>query len=144
MEALTHRSAGALVFVGFMGAGKSSAAQAVAAELAVEPIDCDAELERELGAPIEEFFEHEGLLAAPELGLALAVEERLDRLAQAVLEQAVGVVRGLPEDRADRPRRVRFAGPHEAHEDQRTARGGDVVGGVSPRRAQRLHPIRSR
>src|SRR5256714_11420185 len=61
MEALsTKKAAGALVFVGFMGAGKSSAARAVAAELGVDPIDCDAELERELGAPIEEFFDREG------------------------------------------------------------------------------------
>jgi 3-dehydroquinate synthetase/shikimate kinase len=60
VEALTRRSAGALVFVGFMGAGKSSAARAVAAELDVEPIDCDSELEHELGGPIEEFFDREG------------------------------------------------------------------------------------
>ncbi len=59
MEALSQNAAGALVFVGFMGAGKSSAARAVAAELGVEPLDCDAELERELGS-IEEFFEREG------------------------------------------------------------------------------------
>ena len=57
MEALTRT--GALVFVGFMGAGKSSAARAVAAELGVEPLDCDSELERELG-PIEDFFDREG------------------------------------------------------------------------------------
>jgi 3-dehydroquinate synthetase/shikimate kinase len=61
VEALsTTKAVGALVFVGFMGAGKSSAAKAVAAELGVDPIDCDAELERELGAPIEEFFDREG------------------------------------------------------------------------------------
>jgi shikimate kinase/3-dehydroquinate synthase len=50
----------ALVFVGFMGAGKSSAARAVAAELGVEPLDSDRELERELGEPIEDFFDREG------------------------------------------------------------------------------------
>ena len=57
MEALTERrrrphgrsSGGALVFVGFMGAGKSSAARSVAAELGVEPVDSDRELEAELG-----------------------------------------------------------------------------------------------
>jgi shikimate kinase/3-dehydroquinate synthase len=50
----------ALVFVGFMGAGKSSAARAVAAELGVDAVDSDRELERELGESIEAFFEREG------------------------------------------------------------------------------------
>jgi shikimate kinase / 3-dehydroquinate synthase len=60
MEAVTQAASGALVFVGFMGAGKSSAAKAVAGELGVEPVDCDAELERELGSSIEDFFDREG------------------------------------------------------------------------------------
>ena len=51
---------GALVFVGFMGAGKSSAARAVAAELGAQALDSDRELERELGEPLEDFFEREG------------------------------------------------------------------------------------
>ena len=50
----------ALVFTGFMGAGKSSAARAVAAELGVPALDSDHELERELGEPIEAFFDREG------------------------------------------------------------------------------------
>jgi 3-dehydroquinate synthase len=54
------RAPGALVFVGFMGAGKSSAARAVAAELGVEALDSDWELERELGEPLESFFDREG------------------------------------------------------------------------------------
>ena len=69
MEALTEgRSGGpgpatrggALVFVGFMGAGKSSAARSVAAELGVQPLDSDRELEAALGEPIESFFDREG------------------------------------------------------------------------------------
>ena len=69
MEALTEGSGaprggdargGALVFVGFMGAGKSSTARAVAAELGVEPLDSDRELEAELGESIEAFFDREG------------------------------------------------------------------------------------
>ena len=56
MEALTS----ALVFIGFMGAGKSSSARSVAAELGLEPLDSDRELERELGEPIEAFFDREG------------------------------------------------------------------------------------
>src|SRR4051812_44228036 len=61
METLTTKTgAGALVFVGFMGAGKSSAARAVAAKLGVDTLDCDTELERELGTSIEAFFDREG------------------------------------------------------------------------------------
>jgi shikimate kinase / 3-dehydroquinate synthase len=50
----------ALVFVGFMGCGKSSAARTVAAELGVRPLDSDRELEAELGEPIESFFDRAG------------------------------------------------------------------------------------
>jgi shikimate kinase/3-dehydroquinate synthase len=50
----------ALVFIGFMGAGKTTTVRAIAAELAVEPLDTDRELERELGEPIETFFDREG------------------------------------------------------------------------------------
>jgi shikimate kinase/3-dehydroquinate synthase len=53
-------SEGNLVFIGFMGAGKSSAARSVAAELGVEPVDSDREIERELGETIEDFFDREG------------------------------------------------------------------------------------
>jgi shikimate kinase/3-dehydroquinate synthase len=43
-----------------MGAGKSSAARAVAAELGVQALDSDHELERELGEPIESWFDRNG------------------------------------------------------------------------------------
>jgi 3-dehydroquinate synthetase/shikimate kinase len=59
MEALTPDTR-ALVFVGFMGAGKTTAARAAAAELGVQHVDADHELERELGEPIERFFDREG------------------------------------------------------------------------------------
>lgn len=59
MEALTPDTR-ALVFIGFMGAGKTTAARAVAAELGVHHLDADHELERELGEPIERFFDREG------------------------------------------------------------------------------------
>jgi shikimate kinase/3-dehydroquinate synthase len=49
-----------IVFVGFMGAGKSSAARSAAAELGVPPLDSDRELEQALGEPIETFFDREG------------------------------------------------------------------------------------
>jgi shikimate kinase/3-dehydroquinate synthase len=50
----------ALVFAGFMGAGKSSAAKTVAAELGVQAVDSDHEIERELGEPIESWFDRNG------------------------------------------------------------------------------------
>ena len=69
MEALTGEAAprggpgadgGALVFIGFMGAGKTSAARTVAAELGEDALDSDRELERELGEPLELYFDREG------------------------------------------------------------------------------------
>ena len=70
MEALTAAGRGAgddlpearraLVFVGFMGAGKSSVGAAVAKALGDRAYDTDAELERELGEPIADFFDREG------------------------------------------------------------------------------------
>lgn len=53
----TNRS---LVFVGFMGAGKSKAAIAAAEANGTEAIDTDALLEAELGMPIRESFERQG------------------------------------------------------------------------------------
>ena len=50
---------GALVFIGFMGAGKSSAVRA-AGEAGMEAVDADELLERELGMSIAEFFESRG------------------------------------------------------------------------------------
>jgi shikimate kinase/3-dehydroquinate synthase len=49
-----------LVFIGFMAAGKTRAAQAVADRLGLGVIDTDELLERELGEPIASFFEREG------------------------------------------------------------------------------------
>ena len=51
---------GALVLVGFMGAGKSSTARMLAAELGTRAIDSDTEIERELGEPIDVFFDRAG------------------------------------------------------------------------------------
>jgi shikimate kinase/3-dehydroquinate synthase len=49
-----------LVFIGYMAAGKTRAAQAVAERLGLGVIDTDELLERELGEPIAAFFEREG------------------------------------------------------------------------------------
>jgi shikimate kinase / 3-dehydroquinate synthase len=51
---------GAIVLVGFMGAGKSTGARAIAAELGVAAVDSDRELEQALGEPIEAFFDRQG------------------------------------------------------------------------------------
>jgi 3-dehydroquinate synthetase/shikimate kinase len=50
----------AIVFIGFMGAGKSTAAAAAAHDSGVEPLDTDALLEREFGSTIEDFFAAHG------------------------------------------------------------------------------------
>jgi 3-dehydroquinate synthetase/shikimate kinase len=49
-----------IVFIGFMAAGKTRAAQAVAERLGLGVIDTDELLESELGEPIASFFEREG------------------------------------------------------------------------------------
>jgi shikimate kinase/3-dehydroquinate synthase len=51
---------GALVLIGFMGAGKTSAVRSLAAHLDCQPLDSDHELERALGESIESFFDREG------------------------------------------------------------------------------------
>jgi 3-dehydroquinate synthetase/shikimate kinase len=82
---------GALVFVGFMGAGKSSAARAIAAELGVRPLDSDRELENELGQTIEAFFEREGEAAFREREEELVVR-LLDRPSSPVIALGGGAV----------------------------------------------------
>jgi shikimate kinase/3-dehydroquinate synthase len=48
------------VLVGFMGAGKSTGARSLGAELGAEALDSDRELEQRLGEPVESFFDREG------------------------------------------------------------------------------------
>jgi len=50
----------ALVFIGFMGAGKTTGARAAAAALGVRAVDTDRELEQRLGTSIEEYFASHG------------------------------------------------------------------------------------
>jgi shikimate kinase/3-dehydroquinate synthase len=76
----------ALVFIGFMGAGKSCAAREAAAALGVPADDADALLEAKLGDPIAAFFDREGEAAFR------AVEEEL---AGRLLETADGGVVAL-------------------------------------------------
>jgi shikimate kinase / 3-dehydroquinate synthase len=82
---------GAIVLVGFMGAGKSTAARALAAELGGEAIDSDRELERELAEPIESFFDREGEAAFREHEERV-VCELLERRDAAVIALGGGAV----------------------------------------------------
>ena len=70
----------ALVFIGFMGAGKTTAAREAAAALGAEALDTDALLERELGMSIAEFFAAHGEaeFRAREESLAVAVLDRAE------------------------------------------------------------------
>ena len=67
-----------LVFVGFMGSGKSRAARHAKRLLGVDPLDSDALLEAELGEPIAGFFERHGEAAFREREEALVLS-LLDR-----------------------------------------------------------------
>jgi shikimate kinase / 3-dehydroquinate synthase len=78
---LEARIAGrALVLVGFMGAGKSTGARALAAGLGSEALDSDRVLEQRLGEAIESFFDREGEPAfrAREEEVVLELLERPD------------------------------------------------------------------
>ena len=85
----------ALVFVGFMGAGKSTATRAAAAALGSQPLDSDAELAAELGESIESFFEREGEAAfrAREEEVVLGLLTRPDARAVAMGGGTLGSAR---------------------------------------------------
>jgi shikimate kinase/3-dehydroquinate synthase len=70
----------ALVFIGFMAAGKSTAALEAAAGMGETAADTDALLEREFGETIQAYFEREGEAAfrAAEERLVTALLERAD------------------------------------------------------------------
>jgi shikimate kinase / 3-dehydroquinate synthase len=63
-----------IAFVGFMGAGKTRAANGAAAVLGEPALDLDAAIERELGAPPEEVFERDGESRFREVEERLALE----------------------------------------------------------------------
>jgi shikimate kinase/3-dehydroquinate synthase len=81
----------ALVFIGFMGAGKTSAARAVAAEMDTRPADSDQLIEERLGMSIEAFFETRGEHAFREAEEA-AVLDLLDRPPSPVVSLGGGAV----------------------------------------------------
>src|SRR3954451_15934113 len=57
----------ALVFIGFMGAGKTTGARACAAALGVRALDTDRELEQRFGTSIEDYFASHGERAFREM-----------------------------------------------------------------------------
>jgi shikimate kinase/3-dehydroquinate synthase len=85
------RDAQALVFIGFMGAGKTSAARAVGAALGVRPVDSDHELEARLGSSIEAYFERHGERAFREEEERV-VSELLERPPSPVLSLGGGAI----------------------------------------------------
>jgi shikimate kinase/3-dehydroquinate synthase len=87
----TSPGVGNLVFIGFMGAGKTSAARSVAAELGVRAIDADAAIERHLGASIEDWFSRHGERAFRETEEDV-VCELLDGAEDAVISLGGGAV----------------------------------------------------
>jgi shikimate kinase/3-dehydroquinate synthase len=60
VEAAPALDTGSLVFIGFMGAGKSLAARTAAAAMGAEAVDSDHLLERRLGSSIEDYFGSHG------------------------------------------------------------------------------------
>ena len=76
----------ALVFIGFMGAGKSTAARAAAARRGVDPVDADRVLEAELGTNIHRFFDEHG---------EAAFRAREEEVVGSLLERADGGVIAL-------------------------------------------------
>jgi 3-dehydroquinate synthase len=82
---------GKLVFVGFMGAGKSRGARKLAPRVEREALDTDSLLEERLGEPISSFFEREGEAAFREREQALVLE-LLDRPDGALVALGGGAV----------------------------------------------------
>lgn len=83
---------GALVLVGFMGAGKTTTARELAAELGVEALDSDRLLEERLGESVESFFDREGEAAfrAREREIVLELLARADARVVALGGGALG------------------------------------------------------
>jgi shikimate kinase/3-dehydroquinate synthase len=81
----------ALVFIGFMGAGKTSAARAAASALGARAVDADHEIERRLGTSIEDYFERHGEPAFRQVEEEVVVE-LLDRPPAPALSLGGGAV----------------------------------------------------
>jgi shikimate kinase / 3-dehydroquinate synthase len=83
-QAVDRSGRGAVVCIGFMGAGKSTAARSAAAALGTDAIDVDSVIEERLGKPIHEVFAAEGE------GAFRAAEERITL--ELLADPSVGVL----------------------------------------------------
>jgi shikimate kinase / 3-dehydroquinate synthase len=81
----------ALIFIGFMGAGKTSGARAAAAALGVRALDADRLIEERLGATIDDYFASHGERAFREVEEEV-VGELLERPPAPVLSLGGGAV----------------------------------------------------
>ena len=86
MEATDAVGERALVFIGFMGAGKTTAARAAAAALGARAVDSDQLLEERLGTRIEDYFASHG---------EAAFREAEEKLVCELLERPPGPVLSL-------------------------------------------------
>ena len=82
-----------LVFVGFMGAGKSTAARIAAERLGVDPVDADTTFERRHGS-IARFFEQHGEPEFRQREEAIVLELLRER--EGVLSLGGGAVESAP------------------------------------------------
>ncbi|HEY1591263.1 MAG TPA: bifunctional shikimate kinase/3-dehydroquinate synthase [Solirubrobacteraceae bacterium] len=71
---MTPSARRAIVCIGFMGAGKTTAARSAADALGTEAIDVDAVIERRVGKPIERMFDEDGEAAFRELEEQVTLE----------------------------------------------------------------------
>src|SRR5919206_2922468 len=81
----------ALVFIGFMGAGKTTGARAAAAALGARAVDADRLLEERLGTSIDDYFATHGERAFREVEEEV-VSELLERPPAPVLSLGGGAV----------------------------------------------------
>ena len=112
----------AIVFIGFMGAGKSTAL-AAAREAGLETTEIDALMERELGMPIAEAFERHG-----EEGFRAREAEVVGALLEEADGGAIALGGGSILSRAD---------PRRARPPRRRLAAGRRQGGLAPDRPQR-------
>ena len=112
-----------IVFIGFMGAGKSHRADGRGRDAGLETTEIDELMERELGMPIAEAFERDG---------EEAFRAREAEVVGALLEE-----RRRRRDRARRRQRPLRAGPRRARPPHRRLAPGRRRGGLAADRRQR-------
>ena len=119
-----------LVFIGFMAAGKTRAAEAGAERLDLGVIDTDDLLEGELGEPIASFFLREG---------EIEFRRREERLIVSVLDALAGQVGGPSSVVAAYLRVARTSDPALGRTGRRRARG--AVAGGDAGHSRRAHGL---